>query len=212
MIELRRVAAKRGRFELPPVTLTVARGEQVVLTGPTGCGKTTLLELIAGLETPSGGSILLAGRDTVHIPPAQRGLGYVPQDAALFRTMTVAGNLGYGLAARGIGKADLARRVGSLAEQLGLAELLSRPAGHLSGGEAQRTALGRALAFEPKVLLLDEPFHAQDDDWRRRLRDWLQRLRLATDLTILHVSHSLGDQTADGVRKVRLRDCWKETS
>jgi len=212
MIELKNVQARMGRFELSPTTLTVKRGEQVILTGPTGCGKSTLLELIAGFAKPTAGRILLAGREVAGLNPSERGLGYVPQEPTLFRTMTVAENLGFALAARGRSKADIARRVGEIAEQLGLAELLSRSAAHLSGGEAQRTALGRALAFEPTILLLDEPFHAQDDDRRQQLRELVQSDRVARGTTILHVSHSLGDQTAEGVRKVRLRDCWKETS
>ena len=169
--------------------MSVPSGQYGVLMGATGCGKTSLLEAVAGLRPVRAGSIRLNGVDVTREPPAARQVGYVPQDGALFRTMTVRDQLGFALRVRGAAEAAVAARVAELAGWLGIPHLLSRKPPGLSGGEAQRVALGRALSFRPKVLLLDEPFSALDDDTRDGLLGVLIALRDARELTVLHITH-----------------------
>lgn len=190
MVELEGVSIRQGEFALEGVSFAVPAGAYAVLLGRTGCGKTTLLEVIAGLRTPAAGRVLLRGRDATRLPPAARGVGYVPQDAALFRTMTVRENLGFALAVRGTPRSEVDARVNELAGWLGLAALLSRRAVGLSGGEAQRVALGRALAFRPDVLLLDEPLSAVDEATRGELVGLLELVRKSRQATVLHITHA----------------------
>lgn len=185
MLELQSITVDRGAFHLGPVSLIVPTGSHTLLVGPTGSGKTTLLEIIAGLKRPISGRIRHNKIDITDWPPGDRGLGYAPQDAAVFPAMTVRHNLGFGLAVRHSPKAEQNSRVAELAEKLGLSAILDRRAVGLSGGESQRLALGRALAFRPKLLLLDEPMSALDDEWKARVMDLL---RVETT-TILHVTH-----------------------
>ena len=187
MIELDAVSVRQGTFALDGVSLAVPAGAYAVLVGPSGAGKTTLLEVIAGLRRPRAGRVRLRGADVTHLPPAARDVGYVPQDAALFRTMTVRENLAFALAVRG---ADATARVTELAAWLGLGGLLDRRAVGLSGGEAQRVALGRALAFRPDVLLLDEPMNAVDDATRADLLGLFDDLRRERRVSVLHVTHA----------------------
>jgi molybdate/tungstate transport system ATP-binding protein len=185
MIELRDVSLRQGRFVLAGFSLRVPTGAHVALMGPTGCGKTTVLEVLAGLRDVTSGSVWLAGRDVTSWVPSARGLGYVPQDAAIFRTKSVRENLAFGCTARGLP----VTHVDVLAARLGLAEKLTDSARDLSGGEAQRLALGRALAWEPAVLLLDEPFHALDDGTRQAMLALLAEEQARRPVTILHVAH-----------------------
>ena len=173
MIQLDDISLRQGTFRLTGVSFAVPSGAYAVLAGRTGSGKTTLLEAIAGLRAPTAGRVLLGGRDVTRLAPAARGIGYVPQDAAVFRAMTVRENLGFALTARGEGRAAVRKRVDELAGWLGLGAILERQAVGLSGGEAQRVALGRALAFRPKVLLLDEPLNALDESTHGELMDLL---------------------------------------
>ncbi len=175
---------------LTDVTLTVPQSQYAVLMGKSGGGKTTILESIAGLRKPQAGTIVLANRDVTHLRPAARHVGYVPQDGVLFSTMTVRDNIGFALAVRGDASADIAKRVGELAEWLEVAHLLDRSPYFLSGGEKQRVALGRALASRPPVLLLDEPLAALDDDTRDHLVSVLARVRDTREVTVLHVTHN----------------------
>src|SRR4051812_8270677 len=138
MVELDGIAVRQGAFALEGVSFVVPAGAYAVLLGRTGGGKTTLLEVVAGLRRPRAGRVLLRGRDVTPLPPAARNVGYVPQDAALFRTMTVRENLAFALAARGAGRAETDARVAELAGWLGLGGILGRKAVGLSGGEAQR--------------------------------------------------------------------------
>jgi ABC-type sugar transport system ATPase subunit len=200
MIGVRGLSIRQGGFALTDVTFTVATGSYAVLTGPTGCGKTTLLECLTGLRTPTAGTITLAGRDLTNLPPAARSVGYVPQDAAVFTNQTVWENLAFALTVRKWPKAEIEKRVSELAERLGLTGMLKRRAVGLSGGEAQRVALGRALAFRPPVLLLDEPLNALDQATAERLIEVLKSLR---DTTVLHVTHNAGE--VDHLAGVRLR-------
>ncbi len=197
MIELRDIAVRQGAFALNGVNLRVETGSHAVVMGPTGCGKTTLLEVIAGLRHPASGRVLLHGTDVTDFDPAARRVGYVPQEAAVFRTLTVRANLAFGLTIR---RRDSDAIVAALAERLKLSHLLDRRAVGLSGGEAQRVALGRALAFDPCVLLLDEPFNAADAATRADLIALLKDERERRPLTVLHVTHDRSDAAgADAV-------------
>jgi ABC-type sugar transport system ATPase subunit len=193
MVGLEGVSIRQGAFALDGVSLAVPAGAYAVLLGRTGSGKTTLLEVIAGLRAPSAGRVLLRGADATRLPPAARGVGYVPQDAALFRTMTVRENIGFALAVRGAPRPEIDARVAELADWLGLTAILDRRAVGLSGGEAQRVALGRALAFRPDVLLLDEPLSAVDEATRGELLGLLESVRRSRRATAIHVTHSRGE-------------------
>ncbi len=190
MIDLENVAVRAGEFFLDRVSLSVAAGQSAVLMGRSGCGKTTLLECIGGLRPAAAGRILLDGRDVTRLGPAERQLGYVPQDLALFPTMTVREHLEFALVVRRWDRRDVVRRVAELTEMLALSQLLHRKTQGLSGGESQRVALGRALAFHPRVLLLDEPLSALDDDARESMYDLLEQVQKRTGVTMLHVTHS----------------------
>ena len=199
MIAVEGLTLRQGAFALELVSFTVPRGSYAVLTGATGSGKTTLLESLVGLRRPSAGRVLLRGADATRLPPAARNVGYVPQDAALFRTMTVRANLGFAMTLRAVSRSAIAERVDELADRLGLRSVLDRRAVGLSGGEAQRIALGRALAFRPDILLLDEPLNAVDEVTRDRLLDVLGELRRSRAVTVVHVTHTRaeGDRLAD---------------
>ncbi|MCX5661127.1 MAG: ABC transporter ATP-binding protein [Planctomycetota bacterium] len=189
MIEIQNLSLRNGSFALDGISLAVPAHRFAVLMGATGCGKTTLLEAICGLKTVASGAIHLAGRDVTRLRPAERGVGYVPQDAALFATMSVAENLGFALRVRRWPATEIRQRVDSLAQELGIAHLLDRRPLGLSGGEAQRVALGRALAARPAVLCLDEPLNALDADTRQEMVDLLKRVQASTGVTALHVTH-----------------------
>jgi ABC-type sugar transport system ATPase subunit len=158
--------------------------------GRTGCGKTTLLEIICGLRRPLAGRVLIGDRDVTDEPPGARGIGYVPQDGAMFPTMTVREQLGFALRLRRHSTSEIAERVNQLADELGLTALLDRLPQNLSGGERQRIALGRALAVRPKVLLLDEPLSALDEELRDDLAALLRRVQREHGVTALHITHS----------------------
>jgi ABC-type sugar transport system ATPase subunit len=206
MIEIRNLAIRQGRFRLDDISLLVPRGRYAVLMGATGSGKTTVLEAVAGLRSPAAGRILLGGRDVTDLDPADRDVGYVPQDGALFRTMTVRQNLGFALAIRRQPAATIAARVDELASWLGLEHLLDRRAVGLSGGETQRVALGRALAHGPPVLLMDEPLGSLDEDTRDRLIGVFRSIRARYEVTVLHVSHSRYEAAQLGDLVFRLAD------
>ncbi|MBG70535.1 MAG: ABC transporter ATP-binding protein [Roseibacillus sp.] len=201
MIELQNVSWKVGQFALVGVNCRIPDGRYAVLMGATGCGKTTVLEIICGLRQPDEGTVLVADVDVSRLLPGARQIGYVPQDGALFPTMTVAEQIGFGLQVRREGKARIEEVVSNLAEDLGVAHLLKRKIHGLSGGERQRVALGRALAIEPRVLLLDEPISALDEDMRDDMMTLLKRVQVAHSITVLHVTHSSreAEQLADCV-------------
>ena len=206
MIDVRDLAIRQGRFRLDGIALSVPRGAYAVLMGRTGCGKTTVLECIAGLRQPAGGVILLGDRDVTHLDPADRNVGYVPQDGALFRTMTVRQNLGFALAIHRWPADRALKRVEELAGWLELTHLLDRKAVGLSGGETQRIALGRALAHAPPVLLMDEPLASLDEETRERLIGVFRTIRAHAEVTVLHVSHSQHEADQLGDRVFRLQD------
>src|SRR5215204_1364105 len=193
-IEIRNVSKQFGDFHaLRDVSLDVNSGELVALLGPSGCGKTTLLRIIAGLETADAGSILFAGEDTTDVHVRERQVGFVFQHYALFRHMTVFENVAFGLRVKPRSQRPsetaIRQKVHDLLGLVQLDWLADRFPSQLSGGQRQRIALARALAVEPKVLLLDEPFGALDANVRRDLRRWLRRLHDEIHLTSVFVTH-----------------------
>ena len=189
MIEIKDLTVTNGSFKLCDINLTVQTGQYAVLTGPTGCGKSTLLETICGLKRLSAGKILIDGQSIHRLPPAARQIGFVPQDAALFPGMTVQKQLGFALTIRKLDRQVYEQRVDELLELLELNDLRTRTPSGLSGGEKQRVAIGRALAFRPKLLCLDEPLSAIDASMRHRMVKLLKSIHAAEGTSILHVTH-----------------------
>ncbi|WP_375457476.1 sulfate/molybdate ABC transporter ATP-binding protein, partial [uncultured Methylobacterium sp.] len=173
--------------------LDVRAGELLGLLGPSGSGKTTLLRIIAGLDAPDRGRILFGGDDATFLPVQQRAVGFVFQHYALFKHMSVADNIAYGLNARRRSERpsppEIRRRVGELLDLIKLSGFADRYPSQLSGGQRQRIALARALAVEPRVLLLDEPFGALDAQVRKDLRRWLREIHDRTGQTTIFVTH-----------------------
>ncbi len=200
MIQIEHLSVRAGGFELRDLSLIVPTGRYGVLMGRTGSGKSTLLEAVCGLRRVTAGRILLAGTDVTHARPALRGIGYVPQDGALFSRMTVREHLGFALEIRRRQQEEIAGRVAELAGLLGVAPLLDRLPGTLSGGERQRVAIGRALSARPHTLLLDEPLSAVDEETRESAYELLKSVQRHTGVTVLHVTHNR--QEAE-----RLGDC-----
>lgn len=190
MISIRDLTICQGAFRLERISFHVPAGQYAVLMGKTGSGKTTLLETICGLRPIRAGSISLCGQDVTAMRPAQRGVGYVPQDGALFSTFTVKEHLAFALRLRKWNEQQIQRRVKELAELLEIEPLLERRPHGLSGGEIQRVALGRAISFSPSVLLLDEPLSALDEKARHQMYEVLRRIKQHTGVTALHVTHS----------------------
>ncbi|MCW5558674.1 MAG: ABC transporter ATP-binding protein [Verrucomicrobiae bacterium] len=203
MIVLDQVTVAAGAFELRDVSFAVPTGSYAALMGRTGSGKTTLLEAICGLRTVTSGRILLHGRNVTRLPPADRGVGFVPQEGALFRHLTVREHLEFALVIRKQPPDAIRSRVAELASWLGLEPLLDRRPQGLSGGETQRVALGRALSFQPAVLCLDEPLSALDDESREATCAVLETLRARTGVTVLHITHNLAE--ANRLADIRLR-------
>ena len=206
MIALQNVGLSMGDFSLSGISFRVEAGQYAVLMGRTGRGKTTILEAICGLRHVRSGRILLGDRDVTDLPPGDRGIGYVPQDLALFPTLTVAEHLAFALKIRKSPQKLVDERVTEMAELLSITGLLERRIQGLSGGESQRVALGRALSFHPPVLLLDEPLSALDEDTRAEMYDLLRRIRERTGVTTLHVTHSNEEANALSDRLLRLED------
>ncbi|MDZ4212517.1 MAG: ATP-binding cassette domain-containing protein, partial [Methylotenera sp.] len=193
-IEINHISKSFGKFNaLQDINFTVPSGELVALLGPSGCGKTTLLRIIAGLESPGEGRIAFHGDDTTDLDVRERQVGFVFQHYALFRHMTVFENVAFGLRVRPKAtrpnEAEIRRRVHELLNLVQLDWLADRYPPQLSGGQRQRIALARALAVEPKVLLLDEPFGALDAKVRKDLRRWLRRLHDELHITSVFVTH-----------------------
>ncbi len=178
-----------GRAVLHDVDLDVAAGEFVAILGSSGCGKTTLLRTIAGFQTALSGEVKLFGRDVTTAPPERRDLAMVFQSYALWPHMTVLGNIGYGLKLRGVGRDQIRSRVEAVLDMLNLSGLIERKVTDLSGGQRQRVALGRALAIEPKILLLDEPLSNLDAKVRLQLRAEIKSLQRKLGFAAIHVTH-----------------------
>jgi len=176
-------------FSLRGIDLEVWQGEYFSILGPTGAGKTILLECIAGLRIPRTGKIRLNGTKVTDLPPEKRGVSYVPQDYALFPFLTAGENIAFGLKLKGFSSSEIQQRVESLSRTLGIHHILDRSPQTLSGGERQRVALARALIVEPLVLLLDEPLSALDPSTRSELGSELRRIHKEFRITTLHVTH-----------------------
>jgi len=189
-IEVHNVSKSFGTFTaLDDVCIRVADGALTALLGPSGSGKSTLLRIIAGLESPDTGVVTIGGNDVTGVPARSRGVGFVFQHYAPFKHMTVAGNIGFGLSVRRRPRAEIQARVKELLALVRLEGLAGRYPSQLSGGQLQRMALARAVAVEPEVLLLDEPFGALDAQVRSELREWLRRLHDEIHVTTIFVTH-----------------------
>jgi sulfate transport system ATP-binding protein len=190
VITVREVHKRFGTFQaLDDISLEVPDGSLTALLGPSGSGKSTLLRVIAGLEAPDGGRVEIHGTDATNVPPQRRGIGFVFQHYAAFKHMTVRDNVAFGLTIRKLPKQQVRTKVDELLGIVGLAGYQDRYPNQLSGGQRQRMALARALAVEPRVLLLDEPFGALDAKVRAELREWLRGLHERVPVTTVLVTH-----------------------
>ncbi len=212
MIEVRDLTIQAGAFALNDISFVIPTGGYGVLMGKTGCGKTTILESIIGFRSITSGRIILDGVDVTDWNPALRGIGYVPQDGALFSRMTVRRQLGFALSIRRVAASVIQKRTGELADLLGITHLLDRIPKSLSGGERQRVALGRALSFEPKILCLDEPLSALDSETRLQMCELLAEIRTRTGVTALHVTHNQDEAERLAAPLLQLRDGQLQTA
>ncbi|MDQ1403542.1 MAG: sulfate/thiosulfate transport system ATP-binding protein [Actinomycetota bacterium] len=189
-ISVRHLSKRFGTFAaLDDVSVEIPTGQLTALLGPSGGGKSTLLRIIAGLEAPDSGQVEIGGLDATSLPPQRRNVGFVFQHYAAFKHMSVRKNVAFGLEIRKRPKAEVQRRVDELLELVHLEQFGDRLPAQLSGGQRQRMALARALAVEPNVLLLDEPFGALDAQVRKELRVWLRRLHDEVHVTTVFVTH-----------------------
>jgi sulfate/thiosulfate transport system ATP-binding protein len=207
MIAVEHVSKRFGDFvALDDISIEAPDGKLTALLGPSGSGKSTLLRVIAGLEVPDSGTIVVSGNDATHLPPQKRGIGFVFQHYAAFKHMTLRDNVAFGLKIRKKPKADVTKKVDELLHLVGLDGFADRYPSQLSGGQRQRMALARALAVEPSVLLLDEPFGALDANVRADLRAWLRRLHEEMPVTTVLVTHDQEEAMELADRIVLLRD------
>lgn len=212
MIAVEKLALRQGDFSLNDLTFELPEGAYGVLVGRSGCGKTSLLEAVCGLRPISSGRIILGGQDVTDLKPGERGVGYVPQDGALFPHLSVARQLAFSLVLRKTEPAQIAKRVDELSERLGIKHLLDRMPDSLSGGECQRVALGRALSLYPKYLCLDEPLSALDDETHEEIYGLLQQTVKGSDVTVLHVTHNKREveSLADVVLRIKGKELIRE--
>jgi sulfate transport system ATP-binding protein len=206
VISVANVTKRFGDFTaLDDVSLEVPEGSLTALLGPSGSGKSTLLRVIAGLERPDSGTVLIESNDATAVPPQKRGIGFVFQHYAAFKHMSVRDNVAFGLTIRKRPKREIQAKVDELLELVGLAGFHKRYPSQLSGGQRQRMALARALAVEPRVLLLDEPFGALDANVRADLRAWLRRLHDQVHVTTVLVTHDQEEamEVADNLAVLR---------
>ena len=206
MIEFDKINISQGTFRLENISFQLPGDAYAVLMGKTGCGKTTLVEILCGLRRPSSGQVRLFGEDVTGVQPGARQIWYVPQDRALFPHLTVKENLAFALRLRRWAKKEIKDRVDQLAEHLGVCHLLDRFPEKLSGGESQRVALGRALAPRPRILCLDEPLSALDEDTRVEIVALLRELHESEAPAVLHITHSSVDARELATCRLTLSD------
>ena len=206
MIQFDGITIRLDGFCLENISFRVSTGAYAVLMGRTGCGKTTILEAACGLRPIESGRIHLMGKDVTTMPPGRRNIGLVPQDGALFTTMTVEEQLGFALRVRRRPKREIAARTEELANWLGLTSIVHRHPQGLSGGERQRVALGRALAAHPDILCLDEPLSALDEETHGDMMALLRHVHQQTRVTVLHITHNRGEARALAESVLLLRD------
>jgi ABC-type sugar transport system ATPase subunit len=201
MIGIKNLSLQLGKFFLSDINLTVSKGEYFVLLGPTGAGKTVLIECIAGLHACGKGEIWIDGKNATALAPEERVIGYVPQDYALFPFLNVLGNITFGLKKKRYAKPETKEKVKDLTHLLGISHLLNRDVRSLSGGEKQRVAIARALATSPRILLLDEPLSSLDVSTSKYLRLELRRFHEELGITTIHVTHNLmeAEEMADRI-------------
>ncbi|MBN1376666.1 MAG: ABC transporter ATP-binding protein [Dehalococcoidia bacterium] len=193
MVRIKNISKYLGEFFLKDISLDVADGEYLMILGPTGAGKTILLETIAGIYRPDKGKVYLNDRDVTRLPPRKRNIGMVYQDYMLFPHLTVEKNIKYGLRSKKLSKEETSQKIRKLTDLLDITHLLHRYPGTLSGGEQQRITIARALIMEPEVLLLDEPLSALDSETRTKLREELRKIHSFTHTTMIHVTHSFDE-------------------
>jgi len=189
-VQVESLSKKWENFSIRNVNLKIGDGEYFVILGPTGAGKTLLLELIAGFHKPDSGRIIIDDTDVTVLPPEKRGIGFVPQEYVLFPHMTVAENVEFGLKMQNFAKAEREKIVKETLEFMNLSSLRNRLPMTLSGGEQQKTALARALVIKPKILLLDEPLSALDINTQKKMRKELKRIHEELKITTIHVTHN----------------------
>ena len=206
VISVEKLHLRLGEFELDEVSFEVPNGTYASLMGKTGSGKTSILEAICGLRPITAGTITLCDKDVTKLRSSERGIGYVPQDGVLFEHMSVADHLSFALRIRKWDASDIQSRITELAELLEISHLLERTPRGLSGGEIQRVSLGRAVSFQPKILLLDEPLSALDDETREHMYDVIHRVRAHANITALHVTHNKAEADALGDSQFVIRE------
>jgi molybdate/tungstate transport system ATP-binding protein len=208
MIEIKNLNGDLGEFHLRDINLTVNEGEYLAILGPTGAGKTVLIEYIVGIYKPDRGSILVDGEDITPLYTEERNIGYVPQDYALFPNLTVERNISYGLEARRMPPEQLNSLVSEMISRLKIDYVRHRMPLHLSGGEKQRVALGRALATDPRFLLLDEPLSALDENLRTEMARELRQTQRDVNGTFIHVCHNF-EEASDVADRIAIMNDGK---
>jgi molybdate/tungstate transport system ATP-binding protein len=206
MLSVEEISITRGTFCLQDLSFEIPRGSYAVLMGRTGCGKTSVLEAICGLVPIDSGQIVLCDQRIDSLRPGARHLGLVPQDGALFPTMSVGEQIAFGPTIQKWPRKRIDEKVATLAGALGISSLLDRRPFGLSGGERQRVALARALAVEPRLLCLDEPLSALDEDTRSEICDLLMNLKNSFGFTALHVTHSASEAQRLGDLVIRMQE------
>ena len=206
MIAIKNLKVNLGDFLLQDINLDIEPGEYFIVLGPTGAGKTVLLEAIAGLYPVLEGEVWIGDKEITDLSPEKRGIGIVYQDQALFPHLSVEGNIAFGLEMRKHPKDEIKSKTDAIAEMVGISHLLKRSPVTLSGGEKQKVALARALVTEPKVLLLDEPLSALDPETRERMEGELREMHHKVMVTIIHVTHDFEEAIALGQRVAVLND------